>query len=295
MAGLRDGGRARLRLTGSPNRTNSYIRDETVLAGRLPGAARVHLMLSVSSPVPSPRRAAPDPRPAATSGIRPGRRPRGPRLPRPAAGTRRAPCGWRRRWLGLAAIAAYLVIALLRLGLPLPAGVPGEQLAGGGAADTRRPRALRGAGGRLRAGRLPAAVLRDLGRGGQRARPVLPAAAARVAGVVAGLLRGAGPAGRSARRRAPPPGSRRRACWPRPTSSRPPGSTSPGSTRCSSRSAPPPCTPARWMRRTRGRRRDRAAARGRVPHQAERARGRGRGAHRAGVRPAAAAGRGPPR
>ena len=38
-----------------------------------------------------------------------------------------------------------------------------------------------------------------------------------------------------------------------------------------------------------GRRRDRPAARGRVPHQAERPGRRGRGAHRGGVRPAAAA------
>src|SRR5438034_6433833 len=111
-------------------------------------------MLSVSNPVTHRAdRAGPAATPALELRVEPG--------PGDAAGRARVPA--RRRWdppravrlaaalLGLAAIATYLVTALLRLTYPFPPRVPGKQLARRGAADPQRPPALYGAGGRLRA------------------------------------------------------------------------------------------------------------------------------------------------
>ena len=166
------------------------------------------------------------PRPRARPVGRPARR---------AAGRGAARAGRDRRLPGHRAVPA---------GLPVPAGVPGEQLARRGAADPGRPGALRGADRRLRAGRLPAALLR-------RPRPRRPACSA-CPTCRCGWCRWC--------RRWP--ASR---CWPGWSSARPASAAAgtarrgparrdllrhghlvrrrPGSTRCSSRSASPPCTP----------------------------------------------------
>ena len=167
-----------------------------------------------------------------------------------------------------------------------PSGNPRGQLSRRDAPHPGGPAALPAAVGRLRAGRLHAALLRRLGGGGQRARPVIPAAAAGVVGRLAGLLRDPGTAGpardgqsrRGAGRRRPAGRDLFRhlhVVRPRPGRLAVPGPERGGPVR---RSLGGP--------HARGDRRG-LAARSRVLHEADRAGGRGRG-------PGGARGRSPP-
>ena len=71
--------------------------------------------------------------------------------------------------------------------LPVYRGMAGGQLAGRGTPHPGRPAAVPGADRRVRPRRLPSALLRRVGRGGPRARRLLPAAAAGIPGVLARL------------------------------------------------------------------------------------------------------------
>src|SRR6201996_869565 len=110
---------------------------------------------------------------------------------------------------GLVAIGAYLFVALSRLGYPFAL----EWLEGNSLVEVPRlpagPAAVPAPARRLRARRLPAALLFRRGRRGPGARRLLPVAAAGVPGLRARLLRPAGPPG-PARDRQPRGRDRRR-------------------------------------------------------------------------------------
>ena len=219
-------------------RTIRHIRDET---GACLGAVRLHLIRSVSSPVPY-RAVRPGPTAARRPVSAPGDETATARVPAPGrwdVAARRAPRG--RRCSGW------------------PRSPPTWSSPCSGSATpsrwntSRATRSWRSSGyspATRSTRRRPSATCRTATRRcTSRPRPRRPACSA-CPTCRCGSCRWCRrwPASRywpgwcSARPRAPPPGSRRRACWPRPTSSRTPGSTSPGWTRCSSRSAPPPCT-----------------------------------------------------
>ena len=256
---------------------------------RLPGAARVRLILSVSSPVPSPH-AVPrrDPRPRGGRRQARATRPRGRASPRPAAGTRRAPCGWPRRSSGWPRSPPTWSSPCCGSSYPFPL----EYLESNSLVEVQRILAGHALYAAPAVGYVPdgypplyfatsAAAASVLGLSYLPLRLVSLVSSLACFAVLARLVQ-------------------------RETASAAAGIAAAGLLAATyfvtdtwfdvarvdslfialSVAA---LYAARWMRRTRGRRRHRAAARGRVPHQAERARGRGRGAHRAGVRPAAAA------